>query len=189
MQPWIVLCLIFIPPCVALFFYGVLAVYNDVPKYFGKERFTVYPPAKLLWCSVGFFGFAAALLYFLYPFQEPICAGNSIEYLCVFIFVWVGSFALIAHLRYRIVVDGDKMTVYPYFSKAYTVTFDEIILVHWQKVYVPRGGVVKGVQLRTKKHRLSVTEKMVACEQFKKKVFVSVDISKQHGENPFFNRP
>lgn len=189
MDSWIVLCLIFIPPCVALFFYGVLAIYNDVPKYYGKERFTVHPSSKLLWCSVGFFGFSAVLLYYLYPFQDPICEEDSIAYLCVFIFFWLGSFAIIAILRYRIVVDGDRMTVYPYFSKAYTVTFDEIVSVYWHEIYVPRGMNVKGVQLRTKKHRLSVTEKMFAYEQFKKKVFVSVDLSKQHGENPFFNPP
>ena len=119
MDSWIVLCLIFIPPCVALFFYIVLAIYNDVPKYRGKDYFTVHPHVSVL------FGGGAAILAFTVfaliifsPFPDPILGSHFFFFfLSIGLLTWISVYGFIYALRFRIVVEQDTITVYPLFSK------------------------------------------------------------------------
>lgn len=179
----IILSSIFVPACVTLLFHIIHATtYKASSKKVAKDQFTVCVPNI---CAV--IGALTAIVFGVFILSSPIIWSNEsgysmIAFYVIFgVFFWLGIYLIIKTIRFRIVVEKNKITVYPLFSRAYTVTFEDINTVIRQ-TKKQHKGLAERIVISTKQGKKIIAEHtFVAYFKLVDKIQNCVDSSKLKG--------
>lgn len=147
-----------------------------------KNKFTVYIPN--LCAMIGVVGIVVFGAFIL--FSPIIWSDENGHFMIIFYIVFgagvlSGVYLIIKAMRFRIVVDGERITVYPLLSKTYTFTFDDIntVVRQTKKRY---EGHAERIIIRTKQGKKVIAENsFIAYFKLVDKIKGCVDSSKLTG--------
>lgn len=179
----IILSSIFVPACVTLLLHIIHATtYKASYKKVAKDQFTVCVPN-----IYAVIGAITAIVFGVFILSSPIIWSNEsgysmIAFYVIFgVFFWLGIYLIIKTMRFRIVVEKNKITVYPLFSRAYTVTFEDINTVVRQ-TKKQHKGLAERIVISTKQGNKIIAEHtFVAYFKLVDKIQNCVDSSKLKG--------
>ncbi|WP_141720221.1 DUF6560 family protein [Massilioclostridium coli] len=120
----IILFIIFLPVCLPLAFLSTHKSENKPGKAISDDNFTVSIPSTVIiigiLCNITS---CAVLLGFTFFSKE---LPHFIFY-CIFgLFFWLGIYLILKTLAWKVVIKGEKITVFSFFKKPYSFTFSEI---------------------------------------------------------------
>ena len=111
----------------------------------------------------------AAAVSLLGVYAALTASGAKSEMLIIYLICgggqWLGIYAAALTIRWRIVVKGNDLTVYPLFSKIYQINLRDVISAKRQvKDNQTRS---ERIVLRTSRHRVVIDKSMIAYNLFK----------------------
>lgn len=179
----VILLFIFVPACVALLFYAII--------YISAQRADSKKPKKavLSVCmpnQYSVIGGAVAAFFGIFMLFSPMLWQNEnnsfiIFYLVFGAFFWLGIYLVIKTMRFKIIVDGGKLTVYPLFSRAYTFTFEDINSVERQTKNQYKRQTERIVIHTKQKRRIVIENSFMSYFKLVDKIQECVDLSKLKG--------
>lgn len=155
----IIIAAIFVLACVTLLFHIMHATtQNASGSKVYKGKFTVCIPN--LYAVVGVitmlvFGLFIIFSHFIWPNENRY--SMIIFYVIFGAFFLLGIYLVIKTIRFRIMVEKDKITVYPLFSRTYMFTFDDINTVVRQTKRQHKGHGER-IIIRTKQGKKIIVE-------------------------------
>lgn len=121
----IILLIIFLPACVALFFSLIQKTGIKVSNKMSDENFTVSIPSTVVvigaMCAVMSL---AVLLGFTYLSDE---SPHFIFYLVFGLLFWLGTYLIVKALTFKVIVKQEEITAFSAFRKPYSFAFSEIV--------------------------------------------------------------
>lgn len=120
----IILLAIFLPPLVTSVISIIRKPTGKINGRFSDTYFIVMLPNAVLW--IGILDVVTSMLllfgFTLFSTEKP----HLIFYLACGAFLWLGMYLALKTLCFRVIVDGEKITVFSVFKKSYTFTFNDI---------------------------------------------------------------
>lgn len=178
----IILFFIFFPAFVTLLFHIIHVITHKASfKQVTKDKFTVCIPNI---CAI--IGAITAMAFGAFILFSPVIWPNensffSIFYVAFGAFFGLGIYLVIKTIRFRIVVEKNKITVYPLFSRAYTFVFEDIHMVVRQTKNQYKGQAER-IIIHTKQGRKIIVEhSFVAYFKLIDKIQLCVDSSRLIG--------
>ena len=123
----VVLSAIFVPACVILVFSIMQKNSIKRSKEMTDSAFTVRIPDMVIIIGAmgALMGTFIMLLFTFVSDEYP----DLIFYVFFGLYVWVGIYLIVKTITFKVIVKGEKITVFSIFKKPYTFTFDEIVSV------------------------------------------------------------
>lgn len=178
MKLGIVYLAIFLPACVAILVNVILANTDKAPKRRSKRRYAVYISQLVL--MIGIIGVIfLGMFVFLAPF-----IWDDVHFIFYIVFgsgIWAGIYMIIYQMRFCIVVEQEKITVYPLFRRSYSFTFHDVYTVKRQTKNLYKGQTER-IVLRTEQGKKVIVESsFVNYFKFTEQIQNCVDASKLSG--------
>ena len=174
----VVLSAIFVPACVILVFSIMQKNSIKRSKEMTDSDFTVRIPDMVIIIGAmgALMGTFIMLLFTFVSDEYP----DLIFYVFFGLYVWVGIYLIVKTITFKVIVKGEKITVFSIFKKPYTFTFDEIVSV----VRQVKKNKKKSERLVIKtagRKRLIVENIEIAYQIFLKKIQSEVKKEYLHG--------
>ena len=147
---------------------------NKSEKITNDKLFVIRLPKSML--IIGVTGILVPFLILLgmILFDEDASSGSIIFAFSFFvIMMFAGIYLIVTTLLHKIIIQGNKITVYPIIKKAYTVEFKDIVSV--KIVRLTRG---ERVVVRTESKKFSVECDCIGYERFLKLIYRKVSQGK-----------
>ena len=120
----IILLAIFLPACILLVFSAIFKSKDKLSKTISDECFTVSIPSIVLVIGVLCAVMSVAVLLGFTFFSKEI---PHFLFYCVFgLFFWLGMYLILKTLVFKVIVKGEKITVFSPLKKSYSFTFAQI---------------------------------------------------------------
>ncbi len=168
----IILSAIFVPACVMLIFSVIQKAGTKKSKTMSDENFTVMIPSIVLIIgTMGALMSTVVLLCFTFLSDE---LPHFIFYVTFGLFFWIGMYLILKTLTFKVIVKGEKITVFSAFKNPYTFTFSEIVSVVRQ-VKKNQAKSEKLVIKTADGKKLIVESLEISYKRFAKKVQLEVN--------------
>lgn len=120
-----ILSAILVPACVMLIFSVIQKNGVKKSKTMSDENFTVMIPSIVLIIGIicALMSTAVLLGFTFLSDERP----HFIFYVTFGLFFWVGLYLILRTLTFKVIVKGERITVFSAFKKPYTFTFSEIV--------------------------------------------------------------
>lgn len=169
---------IFIPACIALLVNVFLVNTDKAPKGKSKHRYAVYLSQLVL-----MIGIVGVIFLGMFVFLAPFIWGD-VHFIFYIVFgsgIWAGIYMIIYQMRFCIVVEQEKITVYPLFRRSYSFTFHDVHTVKRQTKNLYKGQAER-IVLRTEQGKKVIAESsFVNYFKFTEQIQICVDLSKLSG--------
>lgn len=121
----IILMAILVPTSVSLVFSIMESSKVKISKKMTDENFTVMIPniVIMIGALAAFMSCTVMLCFTFFSDEVP----HPIFYVTCGLLLWVGVYLIIKTLTFKVIVEGDKITVFSAFRKPYSFTFSEIV--------------------------------------------------------------
>ena len=136
-----------------------ISIYKNSPKM-ADNHYTIFVPklVMLIGCMVMITGTLLCICFTIFSSEYP----HWIFYVVCFLIFILGFYLFFKTVKWRVIVEGDKITVYPLFSKRYSLLFSEI----------------KSAKREVKKKNNSTSERIIVISKADRKFIVeSVEVS------------
>lgn len=167
----IILLAIFLPACMALIFSVMQKSNVKISNKMSDENFTVIIPGMVVtigaMCALMS---SAVLLGFTFLSEEQ---PHLIFYLIFGLFLWLGTYLIVKALTFKVIVKGEKITVFSPFRKPYSFTFSEIV----SAVRQVKKNQIKSERIVIKTavgNRLIVESSEISYKKFAKRIQLEV---------------
>lgn len=167
----IILFGIFLPSCISLIFSAIQKSKIKVSKTMSDKNFAVFLPKTV--AIIGAMGSLTSLAVII-PFtffsdEQP----HFIFYVVFGLLNWLGTYLIVKTFTFKVIVNGEKITVCSAFRRPYSFTFDKIISAVRQ---VKRNQTKsERIVIKTANNkRLIVESSEVSYKRFKEKIQLQV---------------
>lgn len=174
----IILSAIFVPACVLLVFSAIQKTNSGNDKGISNDYFTVMLPKIVLYIGIAAdVVFGLVLLLFTF-FSEEL--PHVIFYIVFGLFFWLGMYLILKTIRFRVIVRGEKITVFSILRKPYSFTFDQVVSAVRQ-VKNNQVNSERIVVKTTAGRKLIVESSEISYERFAKKIRSTVTAERLSG--------
>lgn len=127
MKPSVILLAIFIPICVTAVFSFMQKSGSKSTQKMSDEYFVIKLPNAILTLGIVVIVLITIVILGFTFFSQEL--PHIIFYIVFGVFLWLSMYLILKTLRFKVVVQNEKITVYSIFAKPYSFTFSEIVSV------------------------------------------------------------
>lgn len=171
----IILLVLLIPACIEIIFSVIQKNNFEANKSFSDESFTISIPSiiSIIGAILAIMSLVMVLCFTFLSDKNP----HTLFYIISGVFIWWGAHLVAKTLSFKVIVKGDKITVYSLFNKPYSFSFDEIISAKRQ-VKKNKTKSERIVIKTSNSKRLIVESAEISYDRFLKRI--QSDVKSEH---------